>query len=792
MRSRPAAIFAAALILYGPGVAAAPLLLDLPGGQLGAAVAVLGQQADVGISIADAGLWRRQVRPVKGRMEVAAALRRLGGDDVDVIAVGAGNWRVARRTSQPLPGRRATPPHPEIEPGIETIDPAIVVTASKRDVRLSAFQGSASVLDGRDLAFGGERGTDAILSRLATVTSTHLGAGRNKLFIRGIADSSFTGPTQATVGQYFGDVRLTYNAPDPDLRLYDVAAVEVLEGPQGTLYGAGSLGGIIRVTRNPASLGIAEASASMGISATQHGAPGGDFGGMINLPLAGETAALRLVGYAVSDGGYIDNPLLGRNDVNQVRTIGGRASLRIALAADWTFDIDGTVQHIDGDDSQYADRGGPPLTHQSRFAQGFAARYGLADAVLNGRLGDLHLQSSTGFASQQLSERYDDSLPDGPDRAFTQANHTLLASNETRVWRPMRDGLGWVIGGSLLYNRTRLTRSLGPLRAPLPVAGVTNSITEVTVYGESSVSPLPWLTATGGGRFSYARLSGAAEDVPPALLAKVALDRARVTADRSEHRLLPSLAVSVMPATRLIVFARYSQGFRPGGLTIADDFVRRFRNDRVASGEVGVRLGDPQHGRFDAEVSLDATRWQDIQADFIDGRGLPTTDNIGDGRIHSVAMHAGWRPIAGLAVDIGYSFNDGRVTDPAPRFAAAFAGDRMARIPNVARNAARAGVDYRTALSETLDLRLAGSVQYIGRSRLGIGPVLGAEQGDYIDSSLTMRIGRSGLGLTLGLTNLADTVGNRFALGAPIGSENGGQITPLRPRTIRIGLDTRF
>jgi hypothetical protein len=78
-------------------------------------------------------------------------------------------------------------------------------------------------------------GTEKITQRVPTVASTYLGSGRNKLFIRGIADSSFTGPTQATVGQYLGDLRLSYNAPDPDLRLSDLARVEVLEGPQGTL-----------------------------------------------------------------------------------------------------------------------------------------------------------------------------------------------------------------------------------------------------------------------------------------------------------------------------------------------------------------------------------------------------------------------------------------------------------------------------------------------------------------------------------------------------------------------------
>lgn len=109
---------------------------------------------------------------------------------------------------------------------------------------------------------------------MTAVASTYLGAGRNKLFIRGIADSSFTGPTCATVGQYFGDLRLSYNAPDPDLRLADLAAVEVLEGPQGTLYGAGSLGGLIRLVPNAPDPTRFSGSAMLGGSATTHGAPG--------------------------------------------------------------------------------------------------------------------------------------------------------------------------------------------------------------------------------------------------------------------------------------------------------------------------------------------------------------------------------------------------------------------------------------------------------------------------------------------------------------------------------------
>ena len=92
----------------------------------------------------------------------------------------------------------------------------------------------------------------------------------------------------------------------------------------------------------------------------------------------------------------------------------------------------------------------------------------------------------------------------------------------------------------------------------------------------------------------------------------------------------------------------------------------------------------------------------------------------------------------------------------------------------------------------TWELRVGASARYTGRSRLGIGPVLGEAQGNYIDTTLTARIGRPEFGVSLTLTNLADSVGNRFALGTPYEALDRAQITPLRPRTVRLGLDARF
>ncbi len=803
-----AALAVAAPAQAGPLTTRAPAV-DLPAGRLGDAVLALGRQSGTSIVVGDPALWGRRVPAVRGRMSAREALDRLASAvNADVVAAGPVGWRLVTRAPRVVSVRAKRPKViPVAAPVAEGAD--IVVTGSKRDVRLRDFAGQVALLDGVDLALGGAGGTEAILARLASVSSTHLGAGRNKLFIRGIADSSFTGPTQTTVGQYFGDLRLSYNAPDPDLRLYDIASVEVLEGPQGTLYGAGSLGGIIRTVPNAPELGAVSASISGGLSATWHGDPGADLGATLNVPL-GERVALRVVGYGVSEGGYIDNPVLDRRDVNRTRIGGGRAMLRLDAGSGWTVDLGGIGQWTKGDDSQYADRDAPALTRSSAIVQGFSADYMMGQVVVSGAIGGLKVRSSTGIVRQTLTERYDATLPvvdptlpvtNGPafgsplttaagsPRVFAQRNATDMIANETRVWRPMRNGFGWVVGGSFTHNRTRLSRSLGPVDAPAPVTGVTNSIDEATLYGEGSVQLVRGLTATAGARVTRASLAGTGEDIAPARLETVALARARVTADRIETSVLPSASLIAAVLPKLSLYGRYQQGFRPGGLAIESDFVRRFENDRVRTLESGVRYGLAGVDSAYLSASVSHTIWQDIQADFIDATGLPSTANIGDGRIWTFSATGGWKPVAGLTLDAGFTYNDSRVTEPSANLFVALA--RMSQVPNIARYAGRLGADYRRDVGRDLELRVYGWARYVGRSRLGVGPVLGEEQGDYLDTALTARVGRSSLGLTLGVTNLTDSVGNRFALGTPF-QVGSGQITPQRPRTVRIGLDAAF
>lgn len=814
------------LSLPAQAQAAEERAFDVPGGSLSTVLPVLSRQAGVSISVADAELWRARVKSVRGRMSIEEAIRRLlAGSDARAVRVSATSWRIERRSAPPRVARRLVrPPRPAPpprarEPSRDSVAAAqdeIIVTASKTELPYSHFAGVVTKLDGGDLAFGGERGMDSILSRTATVSSTHLGTGRNKLFIRGIADSSFTGPTQSTVGQYLGDVRLSYNAPDPDLRLYDIDNVEILEGPQGTLYGAGSLGGILRVVPKAPDAGAMSMQAIAGVSLTQHGDPGGDIAGIANLPVGDKGHALRLVGYMLTDGGYIDNPLRGQNDVNRTFVRGGRGTFRFEAGDGWTVDLGGVYQAITSDDAQYADKDADPLTRNSLVEQNAAARYGMATLVVMKDWGGLHFQSSNAYINHRLSEHFDASLPEprrttgvvagavdverlfapiqvtpagDVPRILDQYNATRMFVSENRLSRPYHAGLGWVIGASFIDNRAVQKReyTYGALRTDLP--GVTNRITEFTGYAEATVEVVPDLIASGGVRLSHARLGGAAEGVSFTL----AQASRMATASRNETDLLPSFSLLATPLDNVRLYARYQEGFRPGGLAVDGNVVRRFLNDQVQTWEAGLRLGDKGQSLLDASMSISHSRWRNIQADFIDSTGFPTTANIGDGRITSVSGALAVRPTRALTFELGAVYNHSRVDDPAPQILPLFnaASGRLGRIPNVASHAVRGSVNYATMIGEQ-DFRLNGWASYVGPSRLGIGPVLGESQGDYVDTGVAMRVGNDRRGVSLTLTNLFDSRGNRFSLGTPFVEGNEGFLTPLRPRTLRIAVDVAY
>jgi outer membrane receptor protein involved in Fe transport len=746
-----------------------------------------------------------------------ALTRLLDGTEARFVRVGPGSYRIVRRPRpQPqmrIARRQTTPPVILAAAPAPEEEQAVLVIAARRPVTLSAYPGGVQIVDGSDPELAGApRGSEALVARVPGIASTHLGPGRNKLFIRGIADSSFSGPTQATAGQYLGETRLNYNAPDPDLRLFDIDRIEILEGPQGTLYGAGSLGGVIRIMPNRPRTDAAGGMVSAGATATQHGDPGGDLAGVLNIPLVDGRLGLRVVGYAMQDGGYIDDTGRGLDDVNRVRTVGGRVALRLETESGWTFDAGASGQRIRGRDGQYADRDAPPLTRESEIAQPFGSDYLLADVVVAKDWGRTRFTTAFGWVHHDIDELYDSTVFNLPPQFYAQNTRVRLLSAESRLSGQTGGGISWVVGTSIISNESRQRRMAGPVDAPQQLAGVRNAIDEIALFGEASIPIAPSLTLTAGARFSQSHLSGASIDTPALVLQPMfgsPLDSSRfASASRKESAFLPSVALSWEAAPRLLVFARYQESFRPGGLALegnvfrvtdmgaptgtviaaSDMFIRRFRNDNLASFETGLRYGRSGAGAFDVSASFAYTRWNDIQADTVSLFGFPTTANIGDGRIYSVELRAGWRPLPGLSLEAAALYNDSRVVDPFPGIVI----QPDFPLPNVADLGARAAVDYQTALTPDLDLRLGASIRYIGESVLGVGPILGDKQGEVTDIGLSARLEHGPHAFTLNVTNLLDEAGNRFAMGSPFTLVENPQVTPLRPRSVRIGWQFAF
>ena len=796
--------------------------VDVAAGRLDSAARALAEQTGISIGFSDPGYGALKGGAVKGRMTVQRALAQLlRKTDLRARQVATATYRIEpapkvefgpRKPAAARPAPvRAHLPAAALPPPRE-----IVVTATKRDIPLGAYPGGIQIIDGSELSpADGARGSAAIEARLASVVTTHLGPGRNKLFIRGIADSSFVGPTQATVGQYWGNSRITYSAPDPSLRLYDVRSVEVLEGPQGTLYGAGSLGGVVRVVPREPDLDQVGGAAWGGAQAVQDGQPGVDGGAIFNLPLVEGKLGLRALAFGAIEGGYIDDTGRGLRDVNDVRTLGGRVALRFDPGNDWTVDLSAVGQKIDGDDSQYAERESGGLKRESTIAQPYRNDFWLADLILRKRWGSLELTTSLGYTRQYVFEQFEGAelaQPNDPAMApafnasiarYTQKNRVEMLTAETRLARMSKDGKGWLIGLSLLSNEARVNRDMEGAVIGAPLTGVRNKVREATLYGEGTVELFPRFTITLGGRLTHSSLTGDSEDVLPLY----ALSRyPEASKARKETRVLPSAALAYRPTDELTLFARYQQGFRPGGISVRREFIQRYKGDRVSTFEGGARYRD---ARLEVDASASWSKWRNIQADMIDGFGFPTTLNVGDGRVLSLGVASRWRPVTGLELDAAIYFNDSKVSDPselalsigratmativgAPEADVSFAASDFRQLPNIADISGRFGVSYTTALSDTADLRARGYLRYVGKSTLGVGPILGQLQGNYVDTGLEVRVGNARRGISLTLTNLLNSRGNRFAVGSPFLLRDRNQITPLQPRTVRLGFDMSF
>nr|WP_314438468.1 TonB-dependent receptor [uncultured Brevundimonas sp.] len=754
--------------------AGAPQTFSVGAGPATQSINRLAAQARVDVAIT-ADLNGRSTPGLRGRMTVDAAFERLLRPvGARAVRIGEDAYRIEAAPPRTAPAATPTPP-------ITTQLSEILVTAAP-PVGLSQTSGHAPVDNGALQRFEGAATSDAVADLTATVDSTRQGTGRNKLFVRGLADSAMNGPLQATVGQYLGDLRLSFGSPDPDLALVDIRRIEVFEGPQGTRFGVGAIGGVLRIEPAAPELDAASGRLILGGAATSGGGGSGDVAVVLNQPF-GDQVAGRVAAYARREGGILDNPTLDLRNADYVDTTGARGTLRWTNG-DWTVDVVGVAQKVHAGDAQTIAVDNTRLLKTGRVREPYSSTIALAGVTARRWLGSARLTSATSVSRHTLDERFDATLdgeafPIVVDRKQTAST----TSSELRIDMAPSRGLTWSGGAAIAFGETKVERQRQTVMAaltPTYSADLKRTFAEATAFGEASVAPAPnWRLAVG------ARLSGVRIDNDIRVVAVNLRARER---DRRgvNYRLSPSLSARWDVTPETTVFARLEQAVRPAGVNEADGAFARYQGDRVTLLELGARTYEPWHG-LTGEVSAGWMDWRDVQADIITPGGDMVTDNVGDGVIKFVSLKAAWRPTDALDVSGGLFLNQSQLTPTRIGVIGAGKGD----IPNVAPVGGQVSFDYQPGLVTGLPLRLGADFRYVGRSRLGVGVGLDVPQGGYLLTALTARLGDDHRAFTLRITNPMDVAGIRYGIGSPY-QLSQPQVAPLRPLTVRLGFEAAF
>ena len=278
-------------------------------------------------------------------------------------------------TQSPAPGTNATnvtgetPREQTANDGEGRDETEIVITAQKREENLQNVPISVQAIGTRRLDQLNVSNFEDYTKQLPSVSYQTAAPGSTVVYMRGVAtggDGNHSG-SLPSVGTYLDEQPVTTIGGTLDVHIYDIARIESLAGPQGTLYGASSQAGTIRIITNKPELGVTSGRVDVELNKVTHGGMGRSIEGMINLPIS-DRMAFRAVGFYQRDGGYIDNVFgtrtyLNLNDdgsqagpdfvvensdlveknFNKLTTYGGRAALKIDLNDDWT--VTPTVMH---------------------------------------------------------------------------------------------------------------------------------------------------------------------------------------------------------------------------------------------------------------------------------------------------------------------------------------------------------------------------------------------------------------------------------------------------------------
>lgn len=763
------------------------------------AVLQLGAQTRVSIGAqAAAGCGRS--RPVSGTHDVEAALTiMLEGSGCTFRRIDRGTYLIVRSPAAPSrPAQRSPPPSPPAVV-ISELD-EVIVTATRREIDLAGAPYSLSAVDGTSFDAAARRDTSALATRLAGLTVTNLGPGRNKLFVRGLADSPLTGQTQAVVGLYLDETRLTYDAPDPDLRLVDLERVELLRGPQGTLYGAGALGGVLKLISRPPVLDEYQAEITAGLTFADDAAPGHSVDLVFNAPILRDRLAIRTVLYEEVLEGVVDDPQSGLSNTGQAVRYGIRPSMLWRINERWEARIGGVFQILHIDDSQYGFETLPAYQRSLSLREPSNNDFNGVSLVVEGDYDWGVVQLSSAYQGHELDRRYDATTASshfggtGAPMAYDEADSIRAFALEASVTSPTGRSFSWLAG---LYASHYSHDRSGRIFETGSDLGLFNALkedetNEAAAFAEVGWSPDDRMKITLGGRYFNAVTWSSMEARRHGLLSD--------TYDGELRDDDFSIKAVLEYAFRddLLAYAQTSGGYRMGGFNggaVLDGVYgepgagpqpyRTFQPDSLLSHEVGLRwraLDD----RLALRLATFLVDWQSVQSDRISRDGLPFTANIGSAdnvglEIEGVWQDEDWR------VDFNLMANDPRLNAEDGGYPLATDSD-LPGVPKImgAISARRKGEVF------GLPAWVSGTIGYVGPSRQRLTPTTTTDMGDYITSELAANVAFRDWSATVRLDNLFGGAGDTFGYGNPFLVDRETVITPQRPRNISLSLSRRY
>ncbi|HXO85199.1 MAG TPA: TonB-dependent receptor [Gemmatimonadales bacterium] len=435
---------------------------------------------------------------------------------------------------------------------------AVTVTAMLREQRLEDVPFSIAAPTEQTLRLRGAETIEAVAANVAGFSVQNLGPGQSQPAIRGASSGQIARDqpgVKEDVGAYLDDAVVSLSLFTPDLDLFDVGRVEVLRGPQGTLYGAGSLAGTVRYISNQPEMSASHAFGEVGMNWIDGGDPGSVARLGFNVPL-GAKAAARIVGYSSSTGGYMDatQPSLRVDDnVNGGDRAGVRAALTLAPSSRVSITPRIVYQEVKSDGWNRIDafnilsnpfttsRPAVDLGERGQFTQTretFTDKFFLADLNLRISLGSATLTSVTSFMNRDILVVRDATAltasVTGATLALPQAIYELSSplddATQSKVWTQevrlsgAADRLRWLVGGFFSKNTrdygqdlfdigfdTAAAPLLGApygftqgLRAPkdhLFWSDLNNELQQGALFGEATLSVTPKLDLTGGLRY---------------------------------------------------------------------------------------------------------------------------------------------------------------------------------------------------------------------------------------------------------------------------------------------------